>query len=441
MAKGKKGKWIDKKTATHFQLVYRPQNDPLIHDENAPQMVLNPTQPANRKGRNLSELASQLGSDALSIRDNEGEAANYGIYFDDTEYDYMQHLRELGTGSGEAVFIESTASANANRKKANKGQSLEEALRQLDLKNQSEDLLDESILPNKNLQRLSYQAQQDVPDAIAGFQPDMDPRLREVLEALEDDAYVDDEAGEDIFEELAKDARELSQDEFEEAYDDFFDEEDEDAGYESDRTVKASGAQQQEPRQASQDESAAAQSSKDAGPAGDEEQPPAAEAGSGDWMEEFKKFQSDQKKAAGSKKPDRAAPSEMQGSIWTTTTNGGRRKVRKGALTNPSAYSMTSSSLVRTEQMSILDARFEKLEESYLEDGDELGSVSGVSTMSTVQGPTRHDFNNLLDEFLDEYSMAGKKRVRKGKGRGGVSEFDEIRKALGPPILPAKYRS
>ncbi|KAL1836655.1 hypothetical protein VTJ49DRAFT_4815 [Mycothermus thermophilus] len=435
MAKGKKGKWIDKKTATHFQLVYRPQNDPLIHDENAPQMVLNPTQPANRKGRNLSELASQLGSDALSIRDNEGEAANYGIYFDDTEYDYMQHLRELGTGSGEAVFIESTASGNATRKKANKGQSLEEALRQLDLKNQSEDLLDESILPNKNLQRLSYQAQQDVPDAIAGFQPDMDPRLREVLEALEDDAYVDDEGGEDIFEELAKDARELSHDEFEESSDDFFEEEEgEDAGYESDRTVKASGEQQQQQEQK--------QDSKDAGPAGDEQQPPpTAEAASGDWMEEFKKFQSDQKKAAGNKKPGRAAPSEMQASIWTTTTNGGRRKVRKGALTNPSAYSMTSSSLVRTEQMSILDARFEKLEEAYLEDGDELGSVSAVSNMSTVQGPTRQDFNNLLDEFLDDYSMCGKKRVKKGKGRGGVSEFDEIRKALGPPIVPAKYRS
>jgi protein LTV1 len=449
MAKGRKGKWIDKKTATHFQLVYRPQNDPLIHDENAPQMVLNPTQPANSRkaGRNLSELASELGSDALSIRDNEGEAANYGIYFDDTEYDYMQHLRELGTGSGEAVFIEATPSGNAARKK-NKQGSLEEALRQLDLKNQSEDLLDESILPNKNLPRLSYQAQQDVPDAIAGFQPDMDPRLREVLEALEDDAYVDDEGGEDIFAELAKDAQELTLDEFEELYDEF--EEEEDAGYESDATVKASGekkqADEKQHQQASDDKDAPGQSSKDAGSApatAEDHQQPPPDATSGDWMEEFKKFQSDQKKsAAGAKKPARGgAPSEIQSSIWTTTTNGGRRKTRKGALTNPSAYSMTSSSLVRTEQMSILDARFEKLEAAYQADGDEVGSVSAVSNMSTVQGPTRHDFEGLLDEFLDEYSMRGKKRVVKGKWKNGVQDFDEMRKALGPPVLPAKYRS
>jgi len=31
-----------------------------------------------------------------NIRQNEGEAAEYGIYFDDTEYDYMQHLRSVG---------------------------------------------------------------------------------------------------------------------------------------------------------------------------------------------------------------------------------------------------------------------------------------------------------------------------------------------------------
>ncbi|KAK3308059.1 putative low-temperature viability protein [Chaetomium strumarium] len=418
-----KGKWIDKKTATHFTLVYRPQNDPLIHDESAPAMVLNPTQRPNKsKGKGLSDLASELGSDALSIRDNEGEAANYGIYYDDTEYDYMQHMRDLGQGSGEAVFIE--ADPVINKGKGKQKQSLEDALRQLDLQNQSEDLLDGEILPNKNLQRLTYQAQQDVPDAIAGFQPDMDPRLREVLEALEDEAYVDEEGGEDIFQELAKDAKdlggELAPDEFEESYEDFED----DDGWESDRTVKAT-------REHTKEDGGAPQLT-DA----NEDKP--VEGASEDWLEEFKKFKNDQK--AGKKPRAAATPSELQSSIWTTTTNGGRRKTRKGALTNPSAYSMTSSSLVRTEQLGILDARFEKIEEEYNADMDDLGSVSAVSTMSTVQGPTRQDFDGMLDEFLNDYSMRGKKRVKKGKWKNGLQEFDEIRKELGPPIIPAKYR-
>ncbi|KAL2142075.1 hypothetical protein VTI28DRAFT_1588 [Corynascus sepedonium] len=420
-----KGKWIDKKTATHFTLVYRPQNDPLIHDESAPAMVLNPTQRANKssRGKGLSDLASDLGSEALSIRDNEGEAANYGVYFDDTEYDYMQHLRDLGQGSGEAVFVEANPVGNKGKGKGKQGQSLEDALRQLDLQNQSADLLDEELLPSKNLQHLTYQAQQDVPDAIAGFQPDMDPRLREVLEALEDDAYVDEEGGDDIFQELAKDGKELDKNEFEEAYDEF---EEDDEGWESDRTVKASKEQTEGDKVPQLTDAS-------------KEQPGEhGEEGSDDWMEEFKKFKNDQK--AGKKPRAAAAPSELQSSIWTTTTNGGRKKARKGAMTNPSTYSMTSSSLVRTEQLGILDARFEKLEEEYNADMDDLGSVSAVSTMSSVQGPTRQDFDNLLDEFLGDYSMHGKKRVKKGKWKNGLEQFDEIRRELGPPIIPAKYK-
>jgi len=39
------------------------------------------------------------------IRQNEGEAAEYGIFFDDTEYDYMQHLRTVGE-QPDAVLLE-----------------------------------------------------------------------------------------------------------------------------------------------------------------------------------------------------------------------------------------------------------------------------------------------------------------------------------------------
>ncbi|KAK3944156.1 Low temperature viability protein [Diplogelasinospora grovesii] len=421
-----KGKWIDKKTATHFTLVYRPQNDPLIHDESAPSMVLNPTQLPNNAGssvrshrsKKLDDLASELGSDALSIRDNEGEAANYGIYYDDTEYDYMQHMRDLGdgTGAGNAVFLEATP-LNQGKAKG-KQPSLEDALRQLDLRNQAEDLkIDEDMLPNKNLQRLTYQSQQDVPDAIAGFQPDMDPRLREVLEALEDDAYVDED--EDIFKELAKDGDELDQYEFEEQYDEFEGEgyDDDDAGWESDHTAKPAKEYKEDEVPQLVD---TAQTEGGA---------------SGDWMADFKKFKDDQNTDKKKKTRTAAAPaaSEIQSSIWTTTTNGGRRKKRNGAMTNPSTYSMTSSVLQRTEQLGILDARFEKIEEEYNADmDDDMASMSQVSTASSVQGPLRQDFDGMLDEFLGEYSMNGKKRVKKGKWNSGTAQLDEIRRELGP---------
>jgi protein LTV1 len=384
-------------------------------------MVLNPTQLPNTasssaasiKSKRLGDLASELGSDALNIRANEGEAANYGVYYDDTEYDYMQHMRDLGTGAGEAVFIEAN---NKPAKGKGKQPSLEESLRKLDLQNASEDLLDQEILPSKNLQRLTYQAQQDVPDAIAGFQPDMDPRLREVLEALEDEAYVDDD--EDIFQELAKDAQEISTHEFEVEYDD------DDEGWESDGTIKPN----EEYRKAREDEVPQLVDT-----SGTQEGP------SDDWMEDFKKFKSDQK---GEKKPRMAAPgaaSEIQSSIWTTTTNGGRRKKRNGAMTNPSAYSMTSSSLIRTEQLGILDARFEKIEEEYNADAGDLGSVSGMSGVSSVQGNVRQDFDGALDEFLEGYSLHGKKRVKKGKWKNGLEQLDDIRKELGPARLRPQF--
>jgi protein LTV1 len=411
----------DKKTATHFTLVHRPQNDPLIHDESAPPMVLNPTHnPNSSKVKKLGDLASELGSDAASIRENEGEAANYGIYYDDTEYDYMQHMRDIGEGAGEAVFV--PAEPLTNKGKGKQKESLEDALRQLDLDNSSKDLLDEQILPSKNLPKASYQAQQDVPDAIAGFQPDMDPRLREVLEALEDEAYVDDD--EDVFAELAKDPHAIDEYEFDDTYDETYPYEG-DEGWESDATAKPAKEFNDDEAPALVDASGTAQP----------EQGP-----SEDWMEDFKKFKQDQKveKKPAAAAAARATPSEMQSSIWTTTTNGGKRKKRKGALTNGSSYSMTSSSLVRTEQMGILDQRFEKIEEAYNAEDDDMQSVSAISSVSSVTGPTRSDFDGLLDDFLGQYSTFNKKYVRKG-WRTGTEQLDEIRREMGPARIPAKY--
>ncbi|KAI0405227.1 Low temperature viability protein [Xylaria palmicola] len=432
-----KGKWIDKKTAQHFTLVHRPQNDPLIHDADAPSMILNPTNNLNAgKGKKLDDLASELSADDVAyMRANEGEAANYGVYYDDTEYDYMQHLRDLGSGgAGDVVFVE--AETGQNKDKGKHKQSLADAIRQLDLEDEERrkrELFDDSFLPNKNLQHITYQAQQDVPDAIAGFQPDMDPRLREVLEALEDDAYVDD-GDDDIFQELAKDGRELDEIDFED-----------DEGWETDDTAK--------PRKEYRDDTEAPSLVPAAGAAGEDAGEEADMVKNENWLEDFQQFKKNQK-TGGRRAPGRAAPSlsDVQSSILTTTTNGGRRKKRKGALTSQSSYSMSSSSLVRTEQLSLLDARFEVLEQKQYnpdhddyelagDDDDDAQStaMSMMSTASSVTGPMRADFDSILDDFLGDYSMHGKKRVKKGKWGNGVEQFDEFRRELGPARVPAKY--
>ncbi|KXJ93334.1 Low temperature viability protein [Microdochium bolleyi] len=440
-----KGKWIDRKTAQHFTLVHRPQNDPLIHDSDAPAMVLNPTSlPNASKVKKLDDLASELGSDAEHIRANEGEAANHGIYYDDTEYDYMQHMRDLDSGGGgEVVFVEAKQPAK-DKGKGKQKQSLEDALKELDIQEEERKqgkLLGEDILPSKNLQRLTYQDQQNVPDVIGGFQPDMDPRLREVLEALEDDAYVDDD--DDIFQELAGDGKELD--------DDIWGDE-EDDGWESDGTAKPT-------KEYRDDEEAPALIPV----SGSEEASVEAKEGpNDDWLEDFKKFKADEKAAAktGSKAPlaNRAgAPSvsDVQSSLMTTTTNGGRRKKRKGALTSTSSYSMSSSALVRTEGLNLLDERFEKFtERKYdpsFDEGDDLDdfplddddnvsrAASQWSTTSSVRGNMRNDFDGILDDFLGNHSMRGKRHVQKGKKLSGTAELDEIRRSLGPARVGKSY--
>ncbi|MCJ1476904.1 hypothetical protein MMC13_005573 [Lambiella insularis] len=463
-------KWIDKSTATTYALVHRPQNDPKIHDASSSSMVfqeLTPTQA--HKVKNRSDLESELfgserGGDEgrLSLRENEGEAAEYGIYYDDTEYDYMQHMRDLngGDGSGESYFVE--ALAKNEKGKGKEKVKLEDALRDFRLEESTSEaqasengtqLLDDDILPAKNLKKTTYQDQQDVADALAGFQPDMDPRLREVLEALEDEAYVDDE--EDLFGELAQDGEEISLAEFEElgfAHDSPTD----DTGWETDDTAKPLHEYKPKPSDMPPAPSDATIPS-DAGP----------DHGDGAWMAEFSKY----KNAAKGAKPGIApSPShaELQSSILTGSSYaGGRHRKRKGALTSSAGYSMTSSSLFRTEGLSLLDARFDKIEADYAddeglpeEDDDGAASVmtgrlsdaSGVSRASMLSSASkwstassqapglvlRKDFDGIMDEFLGGYSMSGKRRVKKGGYQSGMQQLDEIRRELGRPRVGAQ---
>lgn len=456
--------------------MHRAQNDPRIHDEDAPQMVFAETGAANvRQGdepagsSRASQYSAATGRSKIksrrdlekelqaSVRENEGEAANYGIYYDDTEYDYMQHMRDLGSGGGEAYFLE----APADKKKGKQKFDLADALQNASLNDRqsdaglsmtsnvstASDLFGEDMAPSEFVRKTTYQDQQNIPDAIAGFQPDMDPRLREVLEALEDDAYVDDE--DDIFGELAKDGVELDQRDFEGAYDyedqsamDRFLEEDDD-GWESDRTIKASSPA---PKPTS---NPLEPTDPDSLPAPDEA-PAATREGDLDYLEDFKKFKNDAK----STKPAKPTPSAMAESVMTGLTSG-RTKKRKGAKTSTSGYSMSSSALHRTDALTLLDQRFDKIEEEYADDGfgefpDDASMISGMSGMSKMSGlskvsgmsgasmwsgsqapPLRSDFDSIMDDFLGNHHVQGKRRVKKGKQQSGLEQLEEVRKGLG----------
>ncbi|KIV77323.1 hypothetical protein PV11_09127 [Exophiala sideris] len=458
-------RWIDKKEAQTFHLLYRSQNDPALHNETAGDRALYPIsgpgsssqQDAPGKGLHLDDLEDEL--DFESVRENEGEAAEHGIYYDDTNYDYMQHLREIGEGGGEAHFVEAPSAKGKGKAKTMK---LEDALREVSL----DDHDDRSVAGSEMLSTFStstrprtYQKQQEVPDEIAGFQPDMDPRLREVLEALEDDAYVDENDEEDLFGSLSKEGRygELELAEFEA---NFVDEDDE--GWESDVTEKAAthSSELKLPSHA---------------PVLDGEDPTDRDAGldaeaaaaeDGDWLRDFAKFKRDK-----ARKPEprtaesivaASAVQDKAPSLYTLNGTPLRQKKRKGALTNPSAYSMTSSSLARTDGQQLLDARFDQVEKMYsLDEAEEFDDMDGgaslvsgmtgmtgrskMSQLSTTsfadEGAVREDFGSMMDDFLGDWNKAnpgGKRKGAKGKRgkngneRYGLQQLEEVRAELGP---------
>lgn len=388
----------------------------------------------SHKVKSRSDLESELFGNAHSanilarLRDNEGEAAEYGVYFDDTEYDYMQHMRDSNCVNGDEERYIVNAESKSKASKGKERVRLEDALREASLDDRATEnegldigssLLDEDVLPSRNLRRVTYQDQQDIPDALAGFQPDMDPRLREVLEALEDEAYVGEE--EEFFGELAKDGKEVSMAEFKELqHEDDGDTEDD--GWETDDTVKPARELDGVSKLSVPTDT-------------DVSMEECHDHDDDNWMREFNKFK---KSEAINKENPRALNPELQSSILTgTSMTGGRRKKRKGAMTSSTGYSMTSSSLLRTEGLTLLDARFDKIEEEYAEDpaDDDDGEVSvstGTSSSSSQAPPLRSDFDGIMDDFLDGYSMNGRKRIRKGGYQSGIEQLDEIRKGLGP---------
>ncbi|KAK3717830.1 Protein ltv1 [Vermiconidia calcicola] len=494
-------KFINKKDATTFALVHRAGNDAAYYSEDANPMVFaekSTIQPKSlRRARDEDYAYSSAGSVVSSregkgkgkqrgdledefgmiVRPNEGEAAQHGVFYDDTEYDYMQHMRDLGSGEGGVAWVE--ASAPPQQQAKPRKQKLEDALRSLDMDSsssvgtsasQARSLLPEEVLPSEFVRRGDYQDQQDVPDEIAGFRPDMDPRLREVLEALEDEEFVDEgEDGEEFWGELTVDG-EVGD------WGDILDDDDEDLGlgeelgegWESDDTIKATSSPPPAP---------ALEELKEAGemiePPTDTQAPPPADPMGGAWLDEFKKFKN-------APQPTTTTPLDLPTaqSSQKAPTNAAKRKKKRNAAASTN-FTMSSVSLARSEQMRLLDSRFDKAIADYsndplsaLDEMDEGSSqVSGVTGLSKATGASRasrasnfstasgwsttssrapgapnsmrEDFDSIVDSFLagsEDGPVKGRGK-RRGRNGEGIAELDRIRRELGPARVKTAVKS
>lgn len=241
-----------------------------------------------------------------------GEAALYGVYYDDTEYNYMQHLRQVGVQEDgvDSVLIEapSTSKSKPQTKKASIGIELKD--------------LPQGVLASTSELPRTYESQQGVPASISGFQPDMDPHLRQVLEALEDEAFVDDDLDEDFFGELVGEG--------ERAGDEDFDFEFDEDGIESDNEA-------------------------------DPESQPEIEEGEGGWEQRFAQFKKETSKEQHGDSDDGLASEggDTIGGLPAMSVIGGKKR-RKGT-SDASGYSMSSSSMFRNEALQTLDERFDQV--------------------------------------------------------------------------------
>jgi protein LTV1 len=352
----------------------------------------------------LEELLALADSDHQR-RGNIGEAAMYGVLYDDTEYDYMQHLRQVGVQEDgvESILVEAPPNS---RKQTGKGKG-QKSIALLDLPSEA--------LPSRVELPRNYESEEAIPSSIAGFQPDMDPHLRQALEALEDDAFVDDEVQDDFFQQLVADGERRSD---EDVTFEFFD----DRGGEEAEEHKM------------------------------------VEAGDEGWEARFERFKREQKvvaptSGAGSDLDCRSEGGDTISRLPEFSVIGGKRR-RRGT-SDASGYSMSSSSLYRTEALQTLDESFDQVSLSTAvfvsdldvpfhkmilreytrddghEDGDDGDALSDDFDTAPQLIASREDFTSMVDDFLDHYEIVGSRMKPKLAGDNGIEKLETLRNAMG----------
>ncbi|GAA5871414.1 hypothetical protein JCM8547_002659 [Rhodosporidiobolus lusitaniae] len=374
-----------------FQLVHRSQRDPLINDPNASDRVLKSIDKGQKQRGDRDGASSYAASEVGEQYDDEfdaaaaaGDAAAYGILFEDAgEYDYMQHLRTVG-GGGETYLVEAPVQSKQGKGKgkATDGFQLNEAAARREAFTMPED-----ALPSHPLDEVSYTAATTSRAEETGLRPDLDPSIRQVLEALDDDAYAaDDGTGTD----------------------------DEDAFWEG---VMAGGEVDDLDEQEWSDEEGdevegAVRGVKKLAIDGEEEE----EEEEGAWAA-VKRFKAAQAAAGGASEDEDDFASEGGDTIADLKAASARRPARRRAPSAVgSAFSMSSSAMFRNDQLRHLDDRFDQIEKLYNEESDDSwgGSDEEVDSeddeeLAAKHANQREDLDKIMDDFLSRYEVIGGK--------------------------------
>lgn len=433
------------------------------------------------QGTTKDDLERVLPSKEVSkIRTNEGEAAEYGIYFDDTEYDYMQHFKSAEELQ-DAVFIEAPT-----RDKKGKGKEKLQFRDEDDEAGNGGIQLPASVLPSdkeRSYQEMLAEASED----LYKFNPDLDPDLREVLEALDDEAYIMDEGYERLYDEDDSGETSIGHEEEDDADADAEEEVDEDAD-DFFRDLVKDGERKDGDRVEWKE-------GEDGGFGGD----------SSEWAAEMARIKiiAAQAKAkaraeAGITEEDEdyEGSSDGEDTIGDLPSGLGRKGRGVGPGSVGTGFSMSSSSMFRNEGLRTLDERFEKVsdnlalcerpfrlltncksgvliqlekeyerefdpdfdspEEDNLEMGDDIersGQIrfkgfdpDSLSDEDDEEEPeefeddeeggdslvptNRSDFNDILDEFLEKYEVIGGKLKPSLEGGDAAEKFGTLRKEL-----------
>lgn len=450
--------------AQHFQLVHRSQQDPLTYDAESSSRVLKPTSTkkelrqarSNAAGpQTRADLERELGDYAKNIRANVGEAAQYGIMYDDTEYDYMQHLRAVGDDyhkrrggedvedDTEVIMLEAPKTTQARGKgKAKDGDDVQ-LKEDLDRKEKERVImqLPKEVLPSERMMPRTFESEED-----KGLRPDMDPHLRQVLEALEDDAFLMRTAKGSAAKEDEEAEGDIDVEEFEEGdeedIDDFF------GGIVKDGELDRN--EDPEWRHLPPEGEEGIYEDQGAKAARELMNLKAQGGGVDDLSLEsrvalFKKAQEEQQAslAAEGGKQKRIASSIGSQSIFGEK-GASRRSRHPGAKARlaatyyaPSieggatAFSMSSSAMERNQGLTGLDEQFDRMEKIYEQESDE--DDDAIEDDDEVSRETPADIDAIFDDFLNKNEIVGNKlRERLGDRQTTSSEkVDILRRELG----------
>ncbi|SCU86742.1 LAME_0D07470g1_1 [Lachancea meyersii CBS 8951] len=452
---------FDRKTAKKFAVVHRPHDDPRFHDAEASEHVLVPLEDRKSQKKSSSKARSPFAQGQgrsekdlkkSAAHEHIGEAALYGIGFDDSKYDYTQHLKPVGLDPQNAVFIpaKSTTQPKSRELKA------EDLFAELEVQ-EPQDKKNESMFERGGTAKREYlKHQQDVDEELRGFRPDLNPALREVLEALEDDAYVVNkdiavkktkadaeettEGGaddDDLFEQLllggeVEDAEDFDQEFDEWDVDNLQDYEEEhyrDELQQFDNIENFEDLQNID-YQADVTRFKQQQSRKGRGES--------HEVG-GDDQDSLNEFGNDSDAGSSVALPEENGEEEEDDFVGelpqistkkktTKSTSKSRRK--KGTMSDVSGFSMSSSAIARSEALTVLDDRHDQIIAGY-ENYEEEQEQEEEDYQPFNMANERADFESMLDDFLENYELesGGRKLVKKNHEAARLKQAaDEVSK-------------